>query len=229
MEEYKYTDQDVQTWMEAAKKLVIEGGELIKANLGTAPNLENKSFGEGHSSAVLTETDVAVEKLLRDGLKALFNDHEFIGEEGEGSQGGQIKTFTNNPTWIIDPIDGTMNFVHGNPVVCTSIGLAVNRRIVGGIVNCPVIHQMYTAIKGQGAWLNGKKRLQTSGIKALKDAMVLMEMPTGANQTKKSTALFNMEMFMDQAHAVRCPGKLKHFSQNLHYNCNFELFRSCSY
>lgn len=123
---------------------------------------------------------------------------------------GPIKTFTNNPTWIIDPIDGTMNFVHGNPVVCTSIGLAVNRRIVGGIVNCPVIHQMYSAIKGQGAWLNGKKRLQTSGIKALKDAMVLMEMPTGANETKKSTALFNMEMFMDQAHAVRCPGTPHH-------------------
>ena len=208
MEEYKYTDQDVQTWMAAAEKLVIEAGELIKSNLGTAPNLENKSVGEGHSSAVLTETDLAVEKLLRDGLKALFNDHEFIGEEGEGSL-GQIKSFSNNPTWIIDPIDGTMNFVHGNPVVCTSIGLAVNRRIVGGIVNCPVIHHLYSAIKGQGAWLNGKKRLQTSGIKALKDAMVLMEMPTGANETKKNTALFNMEMFMSQAHAVRCPGKPK--------------------
>ena len=206
MEEYKYTDQDVQTWMTACEKLVLEAGELIKENLGRAPNLEDKSYGEGHSSAVLTETDLAVEKLLRDGLKALFNDHEFIGEEGEG--GEDIKTFNNVPTWIIDPIDGTMNFVHGNPVVCTSIGLAVNRRIIGGIVNCPVINHLYKAIKGQGAWLNGTKKLKTSGIKALKDAMVLMEIPTGANETKKSTALSNMEMFMTHAHAVRCPGTL---------------------
>ena len=112
MEEYKYTDQDVQSWMEAAEKLVLEAGELIKQNLGRAPNLEDKSFGEGHSSAVLTETDLAVEKLLRDGLKALFNDHEFIGEEDISDGSGLVSSFSEKPTWIIDPIDGTMNFVH---------------------------------------------------------------------------------------------------------------------
>lgn len=204
---YEYSDQDVETWMAAAQKLVSEAGELIKANLGKAPNLEDKGLnaGEGFSSQVLTETDLAVEKLLRDGLTKQFSDHEFIGEEGEGSQ-GQIEKFTNNPTWIIDPIDGTMNFVHGNPLVCTSIGLAVNRRIVGGIVNCPVINHMYSAIKGKGAYLNNTKKLKSSGIKRIKDAMVLLEMPTGANSDKKEVALSNMSMLMDSAHAVRCPG-----------------------
>ena len=54
--------------------------------------------------------------------------------------------------------------------------------------------------------MNGEKRLQTSGIKKIKDAMVLLEMPTGANDIKKEVALSNLSMLMDQAHAVRCPG-----------------------
>ena len=70
---------------------------------------------------------------------ALASVGEGVGEEGGESCDGQIQDFKNNPTWIIDPIDGTMNFVHGNPLVCTSVGLAVNRRVVAGIVNCPVI------------------------------------------------------------------------------------------
>ena len=72
-----------------------------------------------------------------------------------------------------------MNFVHGNPLVCTSVGLAVNRRIVAGIVNCPVINHMYTAIKGHGAFLNDTKMLKTSNRKSIKESMVLLEMPTG--------------------------------------------------
>ena len=133
MENYDYTDEDVQTWMKAAEALVKEAGELIKANLGKSANLADKTSEEGHASNVLTETDLAVEKLFRDGISKLFKDHEFIGEENEGTQ-GKIENFTNQPTWIIDPIDGTMNFVHGNPLVCTSVGLAVNRRIVGELL-----------------------------------------------------------------------------------------------
>ena len=67
-----------------------------------------------------------------------------------------IEEFSNEPTWIIDPIDGTMNFVHSNPMVSISVGLVINKRIVIGIVFAPVIGKMYTAIKGKGAFLNGK-------------------------------------------------------------------------
>lgn len=129
METYNYTDQDVQLWMDSAEKIIRQTGELIKTNLGKAANLANKDSFEGHASNVLTETDVAVEKLFRESISALFSDHKFIGEENEGTAGDKIQTYSNNPTWIIDPIDGTMNFVHGNPVVCTSVGLAINRRI----------------------------------------------------------------------------------------------------
>ena len=141
MSDYQFNHDDVLKWMSAAEKVIVEAGELIKTNLGKAANLADKgeNISEGHASSVLTETDIAVEKLIRDTLKTQFKDHEFIGEEGGESCDGLIQDFKNNPTWIIDPIDGTMNFVHGNPLVCTSVGLAVNRRVVAGIVNCPVI------------------------------------------------------------------------------------------
>jgi fructose-1,6-bisphosphatase/inositol monophosphatase family enzyme len=69
-----------------------------------------------------------------------------------------------------------------------------------------VIRHMYSAIKGHGAFLNGTKSLKTSNRKSIKESMILLEMPTGANETKKGVALANMTMFMEQAHAVRCPG-----------------------
>ena len=100
MDSYTYTDEDIQIWMEAAEKIIREAGELIKTNLGKSANLADKDSNEGHASNVLTETDVAVEKLFRDGMKALFEDHEFIGEENEGTE-DKITRFSNNPTWII--------------------------------------------------------------------------------------------------------------------------------
>ena len=85
-----------------------------------------------------------------------FPSHKFIGEETTAASDGLIGSFCNDPTWIIDPIDGTMNFVHSHPMVSISVGLVINKRIVIGIVFAPVIDKMYTAIKGKGAFLNGK-------------------------------------------------------------------------
>lgn len=65
--------------------------------------------------------------------------------------------FTDDPTWIIDPIDGTMNFVHSNPLISISVALTVNKRLEIGIIYLPALDMMYTARKGKGAELNGKK------------------------------------------------------------------------
>ncbi len=63
--------------------------------------------------------------------------------------------WTDAPTWIIDPVDGTLNFVHGYPNVCVSIGLAIKKEMVLGIIHVPVHNLLFTAIKGKGAFLNG--------------------------------------------------------------------------
>lgn len=77
----------------------------------------------------------------------------FIGEE---STGKELPELTDDPTWIIDPIDGTTNFIHGLPLTCVVIGLAINKEMVIGIVYNPVLEQLFTARKGRGAFLNNK-------------------------------------------------------------------------
>ena len=116
-----------------------------------------------------------------------------------------LEAFTNKPTWIIDPIDGTMNFVHSNPLVVTSIGLAINKKLVLGIIHAPIIGHMYTGITGKGAFMNGE-RIRVSGIKKLKEALVIMEISVGGNERKKNSCLANIEMLSEKAHAIRCPG-----------------------
>ena len=100
-----------------------------------------------------------------------------------------------------------MNFVHSNPLVCTSVGLAINRKLVAGVVYNPITDTLYSAMKGKGAFLNDVHRLKVSGVKHLDDAMVLMEIPCGSKSEKKQAMLANVNALMDKAHAVRCPGE----------------------
>ncbi|MEJ1862587.1 inositol monophosphatase family protein, partial [Escherichia coli] len=72
-------------------------------------------------------------------------------------------TLTSDPTFICDPIDGTTNFVHRYPYICISLGLAVNREPTIGVVYNPFTATLYTAIKGQGAFMNGDVRLPLTG------------------------------------------------------------------
>lgn len=74
---------------------------------------------------LVTETDREVETLLMDGIRAKFPSHQFIGEEA--SSDGVKTQLTDSPTWIIDPVDGTMNFVHSFPHSCISIALLVDK------------------------------------------------------------------------------------------------------
>ena len=74
---------------------------------------------------------------------------------------GTKVNFTDTPTWIIDPVDGTMNFVHSFPYTCISIALWVGKKPALAVIYNPVLDHMYTAKKGQGAFLNGK-RITTS-------------------------------------------------------------------
>lgn len=92
-----------------------------------------------------------------------WNIVRHIGEE-ETEINGTIPKLTDDPTWIIDPIDGTANFVRNMPITCISVGLTINKEQVLGVVFNPYMDELYTAIKGEGAYLNGKP-IRTSGCK----------------------------------------------------------------
>lgn len=146
---------------------------------------------------LVTETDQAVEKLLIDNLSKQFPDHKFIGEETVSS-GGQC-LLTNAPTWIIDPIDGTLNFIHSFPQSCISLALFINQKPEIGIIYNPVLNQLFTAQKGKGAFLN-EKHIKVSDKTALADSLIMMEFGTSRDAEKIKVMHENHHKMLPQVH-----------------------------
>ncbi|KAG8323196.1 Inositol monophosphatase 2 [Homalodisca vitripennis] len=153
---------DFDDYFETVLNITKEAGEIIKQKIWEVKNVKTK-----HSVVdFVTETDKEIEEKMKSEISSKFADHKFIGEEATDS--GQKMEFTDAPTWIIDPIDGTMNFVHGYPYVCISVALFVNKETQIGIIYNPVLDQLFTARKGQGAFYNNKP-MTVSAIKAAID------------------------------------------------------------
>ncbi|KAI0779024.1 hypothetical protein BD413DRAFT_466746 [Trametes elegans] len=126
-----------------AGALILQGSEAIRAS-GAMDEKKN-------SVDLVTEYDVRVEELVKSRLSAQYPTFKFIGEESYAA--GARTNMTDEPTFCVDPIDGTTNFVHGFPAVCVSIGLIAGRRPVLGVLYNPFLDQLYTGVKGAGAFL----------------------------------------------------------------------------
>lgn len=146
---------------------------------------------------LVTETDQEIETFFVENISKNFPDHKFIGEESTASTG--VYKLTNTPTWIIDPIDGTMNFIHSFPNSCISIALFIEQQSVIGIIYNPNYGQLFTARKGKGAFLNGE-RIMVSGTKTLSDALIMMECIGGHNPEKGKVILKNAEFLLTNSH-----------------------------
>lgn len=110
---------------------------------------------------IVTETDQAVERLVSSRLSELYPSYSFVGEETYVA--GETKV-THAPTFIVDPIDGTTNFIHGFPNACISLGFAVDKVPSVGVVYNPFQDVLYTAIKGQGAYVQRNAALAAKGV-----------------------------------------------------------------
>lgn len=166
-------------------KNLVDQLQLIASRFFSPKKVETKSS----NIDLVTETDQQVERILIEGLKAKFPSHQFIGEE-ETSEGKKAE-LTDAPTWIIDPVDGTLNFVHSFPHSCTSIALLVNKVAEIGIVYNPVIGQKFTARRGKGAFLNGKP-IHVSNCKKLEDALICSETGTARDEDKTVVVMENL-------------------------------------
>lgn len=124
-------------------------------------------------SDFVTAVDRAVEKILIEEISERFPEHKFLGEE-TGSTGNQDSDIE----WIIDPIDGTTNFVRGIPHFAISIGCKINGRIEHGLILDPMKDDEFSASRGDGARLNGK-RIRVSDAKSLQGALIATGIPFG--------------------------------------------------
>jgi myo-inositol-1(or 4)-monophosphatase len=127
---------------------------------------------------LVTEADLASQKAIFDYLGERFPEHRFLGEEDRSPQARPGPEAP--PTWVVDPLDGTTNYVHNCPLYCVSIGLQVASELVAGVVFDPVRHEMFGAARGLGAWLGegaGAERLQVSQAERLEEALLATGFP----------------------------------------------------
>ena len=145
-----------------ARAAAAEAGRLLvqgrPENLGVA---QTKSS----PTDVVTEMDTAAEKTIRAAIRAVRPDDGFLGEEGGAEPG------SSGVRWVVDPIDGTVNYLYGLPAWAVSIGAEVDGVAVAGVVLAPQLGEEYTAVAGGGAWLDGR-RLTVSVPEDLSRALV---------------------------------------------------------
>ncbi|XP_072027363.1 inositol monophosphatase 1-like [Amphiura filiformis] len=165
MELADYTEEELKGLLDSGVEVARIAGKEIRDVFYKTKATETKE----HNADLVTETDKLVEDIIIKSLKEKYPTHSFIGEESTAASGK--RTLTTNPTWIIDPIDGTTNFVHSYPYCVVSIGLTIGTQLAVGIIYNPMLEELYTATKGGGAFCNGK-RIHVSGQEDIRKCLV---------------------------------------------------------
>ncbi|NIP31482.1 MAG: inositol monophosphatase [Candidatus Dadabacteria bacterium] len=140
-------------------------GEIQVRNLGKHKSIKFKN-AKGKND-IVTKVDTECEQIIISEIKKSFPDHDILAEEG----GGLIDK-SSPYKWLVDPLDGTMNYTHAYPYFCVSIALEYNGEIIYGLVYDPVKYEMFTAEKQKGAKINGKE-IKVSKTKLLEKALVV--------------------------------------------------------
>jgi myo-inositol-1(or 4)-monophosphatase len=178
-----------------AERLAREAGALQREKYETLIEIRTKSA----SIDLVTEVDHACEVLIVAGLHEARPGDAILAEEGRGEdhEGARWR-------WIIDPIDGTTNYAHGYPRFCVSIGVEHEGERAVGVVYDPLLDEMFTAVRGEGATLNGRK-LQVTRESELGNALVA----TGFAYDVRRSAQDNIDhfiAFVKRARAIRRDG-----------------------
>ncbi|MFD8532077.1 inositol monophosphatase family protein [Streptosporangium canum] len=142
------------TFAHLAEEIAREAGEMLLAKRPARPEvLATKSS----PTDVVTALDKASEELIRARIKAVRPDDAILGEEGGSTGDGRVR-------WIVDPIDGTVNFLYGLPDWAVSIAVEVDGEVVAGVVNVVPRGEVFTAARGEGAWLSGERLRCNTGV-----------------------------------------------------------------
>ena len=203
-------DLNYEEILEKVKEISIKAGEKIKEAFESREIINNSlEIKDSNTTDLVTEVDKNVEKIIFNSLKELYPNFEFIGEETVSSSETKKIILTDTPTWVIDPVDGTTNFVHGFPFVCISIGLVVKKEPMLGIIYNPILNEMYWGIKNKGSYLNNKKLplFNKTPIKSLQKSLFIIEFGIFFGKDELNTIVENIYKILSiPAHGVRCLG-----------------------
>ncbi len=152
-------------------------------------------------SSLVTQADVNAENLIKRKLQRAYPKFTFLGEESGPSAAEDSST----PTWHVDPLDGTTNFVHGFPMFCVSIGLALGNNPLVGVIYIPTLKETLHASKGNGARFNGKKMTVSKRAK-ISECLFTTGFAYIRDEEQLSPEINRFKKVHLEARAVRRPG-----------------------
>lgn len=171
-------EEPLTNYLNTAVEAARAAGLIMKEKAGRT------KFREKGWADLVTETDVACQRKIAEILLTRYPDTRFVGEEAvpgkeclTESECGLQAPADKPLTWIVDPIDGTTNFVHGVPMFGPSIGLARGNDLLCGVFYNPCAEELFTAVKGEGACLNGEP-IHVSAVTDLEHALASVSFPT---------------------------------------------------
>jgi myo-inositol-1(or 4)-monophosphatase len=164
------TAEELSQFLEIAQQAARAGGECLMKWLGQA------EVSQKGPRDFVTEADIEAQEIIRKILLDRFPDHQFVGEESSAAR--NVSVDSNDYCWIVDPLDGTTNFIHQLRSFAVSIALYRSGKLLVGTVFDPLLDECYSAAAGQGATLNGKP-IQSSDCTAVRDALLVFSLPAG--------------------------------------------------
>jgi myo-inositol-1(or 4)-monophosphatase len=177
--------------MITAIEAVVRAGDAMIARFGGDLRVDKKGIID-----LVTEVDLAIERMFRELISERFPDHAVLAEELGGNP-----TVPGAPCWVFDPIDGTTNFAHGLPIFCASLALEIDGVAEVAAVYDPTRHELFTAERQAGAFLNGRP-IRVSGASDLVNGLLVTGFPYDVHdRVDEIVGLFGA--FVGRARAVR--------------------------
>lgn len=186
-------DAELGEFLEAAKEAAWRGGVILLEKLGTAV-VREKGFAD-----FVTEADLACQEAVVGRLSDQFPNHRFLCEEGALA----ARPPSASHVWILDPLDGTTNYVHQIPFFSVSLALEIDGALAVGVILDPSLGELFWATAGGGAFLNGRP-IRASQCQALPDALVSIGLP--ARVSRESVDIAIMTASAEHCQSVRRTG-----------------------
>ncbi len=174
----------MNNFIAAARNAAFKAGSLLRENIHGVREIAYKG-----DINLVTEMDTRSERTIVELLHASFPDHGVVAEEGT------MQHNASGYTWIIDPLDGTTNYAHGYPCFSVSIALEHNGDVILGVVYDPMRDELFSAQRGQGAYLNGKQ-IQVSPVNMLIKSLLATGFPYDRKVSEKNNLNYFNELLM---------------------------------
>jgi myo-inositol-1(or 4)-monophosphatase len=161
---------DLAPFKQVAIAAAYNAAEILRSRFGNISRIHKKDAVE-----IVTEADTESEKSIISAIQSRFPHHSILSEEAGLNDG------PDEFRWIIDPLDGTVNFAHQVPIFCISIALAYQNEVLLGVVLNPVDGELYSALRGQGAYLNSRP-IRISATAKVSESLLVTGFPYHVNQ-----------------------------------------------